>query len=235
MCANGPPSFVSRFCVCQLSQLGKKPPVLILADLPGYGHAVASSEDKAAWKAMTRDYLATRAATVLTKCCVLVDCTRGLCGGDRSLLRFLQQHSVPWQVVLTKCDLLPPLRVAQSLVAVEQDLRAAHLLPDDVGRADADGAGARLLSSGAAVVPVSAATGAGVQRLWLHLRECARAATPPPRTATDGGSVGDGDGDDGDGDVGDDDASNPHAVREHVNAPFLRKADFLRQLNAYRT
>lgn len=188
---------------------------------------------------MTRDYLVTRAATVLTKCCVLVDCTRGLCGGDRSLLRFLQQQAVPWQVVLTKCDLLPPLRVAQSLVVVEQDLRAAHLLPADADDA-ATATGARLLSSGAAVVPVSAATGAGVQRLWLHLRDCARTATRPPRpprstTTTNG--IGEAWDAEVNGEVdgeADGDASNPHAVREHVNASLLRKADFLRQLNAYR-
>jgi GTP-binding protein EngB required for normal cell division len=40
--------------------LGRKPPLLTLADLPGYGHAVASASLKKAWKLMTRDYLETR-------------------------------------------------------------------------------------------------------------------------------------------------------------------------------
>jgi GTP-binding protein EngB required for normal cell division len=38
-------------------QLGKKPPVLTLVDMPGYGHAVASDAQKRAWGNMTRDYL----------------------------------------------------------------------------------------------------------------------------------------------------------------------------------
>ena len=40
--------------------MGKKPPVFTVADLPGYGHAVASDEDKKIWKTMIRDYLGSR-------------------------------------------------------------------------------------------------------------------------------------------------------------------------------
>jgi hypothetical protein len=41
-------------------QLGKRPPVFTISDLPGYGHAVASTDEKRAWKVMIRDYLGTR-------------------------------------------------------------------------------------------------------------------------------------------------------------------------------
>jgi len=65
--------------------------VLIFADLPGYGHAVATAEDMKSWKLMTRDYLGNR--LVLSRCCVLVDCTRGICQHDISLVRYLTKVS----------------------------------------------------------------------------------------------------------------------------------------------
>ena len=77
-------------------QLGKKPPVLVLADMPGYGHAVASALDKKAWRLMVKDYL--RRRPVLARCCLLVDCTRGLCDDDRHFLLFLHKLRVDWQV-----------------------------------------------------------------------------------------------------------------------------------------
>lgn len=41
-------------------QLGKRPPLLTLADLPGYGHAVASVQQKRRWREMTHGYLRER-------------------------------------------------------------------------------------------------------------------------------------------------------------------------------
>jgi GTP-binding protein len=72
-------------------QLGKRPPVLVLADLPGYGHAIADAAAKREWQNMTRDYLGNR--IVLSRCCVLVDCSRGLCRLDHSILSFLTKVS----------------------------------------------------------------------------------------------------------------------------------------------
>ena len=40
--------------------LGKKPPITILSDLPGYGHAVASSYEMKQWRIMSKSYLSTR-------------------------------------------------------------------------------------------------------------------------------------------------------------------------------
>ena len=46
--------------VHHLCQLGKKPPLFTISDLPGYGHAVATNDEKRFWKTMIRDYLGTR-------------------------------------------------------------------------------------------------------------------------------------------------------------------------------
>ena len=56
-------------------QMGKRPPVLTLVDLPGYGHAVADHRTVAAWGSACDDFLTRRVE--LARTCVLVDATRG--------------------------------------------------------------------------------------------------------------------------------------------------------------
>ena len=146
-------------------QLGKKPPVLNLADFPGYGHAVASSQEIKRWKLMTRDYIQTR--IVLALCCIMVDCTRGLCGLDKRLVKFLHGEQVPWQVILTKGDLLSPYELAQAIEIVQRDL-------SEVVGSRSKPEGLELLPP---IIPVSANTGAGVKQLWENLRNIAYRST----------------------------------------------------------
>ena len=133
-------------------QLGKRPPVMTLVDLPGYGHAVASEQHKQQWQRMIRDYLG-GGRLVLSRCYVLVDCTRGLCNEDRSLMRFLTKSGVSWRVILTKADLLPCDMLARSLVTIKTDLR-------------------EVIDTEVVVLPVSSSTGAGIRRLWKKLIAC---------------------------------------------------------------
>lgn len=127
---------------------------------------------------MTRDYLSTR--IVLSRCCVLVDCSRGLCKDDKSLLAFLIKASVPWQLILTKTDILSIRDLARSIAIVEKDLAS---LVDVSGRR----LWTRDESEGVALVlPVSSSSGAGVAALWRELLACADATSrtleplPPP-------------------------------------------------------
>ncbi|KAJ1437431.1 P-loop containing nucleoside triphosphate hydrolase protein [Ochromonadaceae sp. CCMP2298] len=101
-------------------QLGKRPPVLNLVDLPGYGHAVASASQRRSWTEMIKDYL--RGRKIISRCLVLVDCTRGLCRQDKTLISYLRNLGIPWSVVLTKGDLLPPRQLAQCVGLVKMDL-----------------------------------------------------------------------------------------------------------------
>lgn len=173
-------------------QLGKKPPILIMADLPGYGHSVSTALIRAQWKTMIRDYLSTR--IVLSRCCVLVDCTRGLCDGDYSILKFLQQNGVPWQIVLTKCDLLTTIELAKCVTIINDDLKnvTKRLNPDDNSEDEND-----LLSN--RIMLVSASTGAGIHQLWLDLKKCAHSTSISPSPTLE------------------------HVVREHENSEKLRR------------
>lgn len=106
-------------------KLGRKPPVFTLVDLPGYGHAVASEREKAAWLLSMRRYLTER--TILARCCVLVDSTRGLCDEDIDFMQFLSAEALPYQVVLTKGDLLTTEHLATCVDAVQSDLHTLDL------------------------------------------------------------------------------------------------------------
>ena len=179
-------------------QLGKKPPVFTLADLPGYGHAVARPQEIKQWKLMTRDYLKNR--KVLGLCCIMVDCTRGLCSLDKSLVRFLHAVGLPWQIVLTKADLISTYELAQTLQVVETDLTYV------IGRAGRPAPKRALLP----VLPVSASTGAGVKHLYQSLEK--RSIS---HTVKEGGAPND---------------LPSHAVREHRDAFLVRRRQAIDRL-----
>eukprot|EP00953_Heterococcus_sp_UTEX-ZZ885_P016510 9282-Heterococcus_DN1.PRE.1 len=77
-------------------QIGRKPPVLTLADLPGYGHAVANRAMQKEWRRMIKDYLS-GARQQLCRCCVLIDATRGLAQEDLELMAHLERRSIEHQ------------------------------------------------------------------------------------------------------------------------------------------
>jgi len=146
-------------------QLGKKPPVLTLADLPGYGHAVASVQQKRRWRDMTNDYFVSR--RVLSLCCVLVDCVRGLCKEDQDLLRSLRAKRVPVKVILTKGDLLDEGDLARSHAVVVKDMQEMGLFEEGGREGGREGGKEDVLM-------VSASTGAGVSAVWKALVGCTR-------------------------------------------------------------
>jgi len=129
-------------------QLGKKPPLFTLVDMPGYGHAVASINVKRRWMEMIRDYIDNR--KILHRCYVLVDCTRGLCSEDCWILEYLQKRHVDNQIILTKADLLSSQQLSQSVQMVME----------------------QMLENSIPSVPITAVCarhGAGVHDLWKSL------------------------------------------------------------------
>ena len=206
-------------------QLGRVPPKLTVVDLPGYGFAVATMEQKRHWKMMTSDYLQSR--DILSCCCVLVDCTRGICNEDKILLRRIKKLNIDWRIILTKCDILSTDMLLNSILVVLEDLHEMGMFvrgndskdkkrrgSDNCSQEKTDDSentkllnGVKVQDMFSKVIPVSSATGAGIQHLWEELNKCAMKSSKPVLSA--------------DGQV------NPRAVREHVRASFLRKKEFL--------
>lgn len=164
-------------------RVGKRPPLLTLVDFPGYGHAVATANDRRAWTEMIRDYIVNR--QILSTCCVLVDCTRGLCEQDKNFLWMLMKQKIPYLIILTKADLLSVDELAVSLCLVANDLKLLATEYDiaNPNRVSTGGGNAitgvgptTMAGCAQSVVPVSASTGAGVQALWRAVKGLAAAA-----------------------------------------------------------
>ena len=90
---------------------------------PGYGYAKASLKRVEQWNLLMGLYLRKRHKQgILKRVLVLIDIRRRIGPLDEKFMQFLEMEQIPYQVVLTKCDLLAPL----SFAAAHEDVRA-HL------------------------------------------------------------------------------------------------------------
>lgn len=118
---------------------------LYLVDLPGYGFAKRTFEDKQQWSALTDGYFTSnknidRLALVLQ----LVDSRIGPTKDDEMMLDFLRESQIPFVIVATKTDKLNATERKKNLEAI-----AKHPL-----------------AAGVKVIPFSALKGEGKEELW---------------------------------------------------------------------
>lgn len=73
-----------------------------LVDLPGYGYAKVSKQQRAAWERRMRRYLVARDPLVMTL--LLIDGEIGPTALDRDMLSWLRERDVPVTIVATKHD-----------------------------------------------------------------------------------------------------------------------------------
>jgi len=93
---------------------------LMLADLPGYGYARAAKSEIKGWTQLIHAYLKGRAG--LRRLCLLVDGRHGLKAVDTELMAELDTAAVPYRVVLTKCDKVKTIELAERVAAIEKAL-----------------------------------------------------------------------------------------------------------------
>ena len=88
----------------------------VLVDLPGYGYARISKEQKAEWKPLIEAYL--RRTTQLRGIVLLLDIRREPSDDDRAMLDFLAELEVPTIVALTKTDKLSKLAARERVAEI---------------------------------------------------------------------------------------------------------------------
>jgi GTP-binding protein len=113
----------------------------VLVDLPGYGFAVGSEEERRAWGPLVETYL--RERETLRGMVVIVDVRRGLEADDAELLEYLAALPLPAVLVATKLDKLGRGAARSALDAL-----------------------ARRVGGGVPVIGFSARTGEGRDALW---------------------------------------------------------------------
>ncbi len=80
---------------------------MYLVDLPGYGYASVSREERASWRPLVEAYLG-GAREQLRAAVLLVDPRRGPGPEELDLIAWLAAEGLEARVVLTKCDKLKP-------------------------------------------------------------------------------------------------------------------------------
>jgi len=75
---------------------------LMLADLPGYGHAKAPQGEQDKWNELIHCYLRSRPQLLCV--CLLIDGRHGALANDLSMMQFLDRAGIGYQIVLTKID-----------------------------------------------------------------------------------------------------------------------------------
>jgi GTP-binding protein len=93
--------------------------VLHFTDLPGYGYAQRSKQERKAWGPMIEGYLRGRAGIVLA--IVIIDVRRGLDEEDEMLLEFLDSLEHRALIVATKLDKLPKSQRKPALLELARE------------------------------------------------------------------------------------------------------------------
>ena len=135
---------INFFALHEGAGLKMKPkPVLIFADLPGYGYAKISKSVSEEWPKFIEPYLANRETLAL--CICLVDTNIPPQANDTQLITYLKQSQRPYLVVGTKSDRMSGNVLTKSIAA----LKRAHEVDE--------------------ILPISAKTDAGIKALWAKL------------------------------------------------------------------
>lgn len=101
---------------------------LHFVDLPGYGYARVSLEERARWKGLIESYLFSRRALALSF--LLLDARRGWMDMDLELKSWLEFHNRRYQVVVTKIDKLKSNNQRKAgLDAIRKQFPDQQLLP----------------------------------------------------------------------------------------------------------
>ena len=92
----------------------------ILADLPGYGFAKVSKEEKKKWGALLESFLATQKICLLLS---LVDIRHEPTSDDKMMINYLYHYAVPFALVATKADKLAKTKVKPRVKEIATSLK----------------------------------------------------------------------------------------------------------------
>lgn len=88
----------------------------ILADLPGYGFARVSKEEKIKWARLLDDFFADKDR--VSRVFALCDIRHNPTADDMQMIEFLYYHAIPFTVIATKADKLSKAQQKKSLINI---------------------------------------------------------------------------------------------------------------------
>ena len=107
-----------------------------LADLPGYGYALASKSDREDWGALMEGYL--QYSPNLRHTLLLVDSRHLPTRQDEEMTEYLYYYRMPFTVIATKCDKLKKSALSRNISDIASALKIGR---DNIIAVDASGTG----------------------------------------------------------------------------------------------
>lgn len=107
-----------------------------LADLPGYGYALASKSDREDWGALMEGYL--QYSPNLRHTLLLVDSRHLPTCQDEEMTEYLYYYRMPFTVIATKCDKLKKSALSRNISDIASALKIGR---DNIIAVDASGTG----------------------------------------------------------------------------------------------
>lgn len=92
----------------------------VLADLPGYGFAKVSKEEKQKWAKLLETFLATEPIKLLLS---LVDIRHDPTEDDKMMINYLYHYRLPFVIIATKADKLSKTKIKPQLMKIAAELR----------------------------------------------------------------------------------------------------------------
>ena len=92
----------------------------VLADLPGYGFAKVSKEEKKKWGALLETFLSTQNIRLLLS---LVDIRHDPTADDKMMVNYLYHYAVPFVLVATKADKLGKTKIKPRVQEIATELK----------------------------------------------------------------------------------------------------------------
>ncbi len=154
----GKSSLINMLCGARLARTSKDPGhtrlinyfslndgECMLVDLPGYGYARVSKEEKARWGVMIEEYL--KSGSNLRGVFLLLDIRHEPSAEDIVMINYLHATATPFAILATKADKLSRAQINNAKLALAKNL---HVGSEDI-------------------LPVSALTGLGKERIFERI------------------------------------------------------------------
>ena len=91
-----------------------------MVDLPGYGYAKVSHDEKLRWSELMESYF--KSGRKIKLVVQLTDMRHSVTPQDIDMMRFLKANKYPFIVVMTKCDKLNKTEYARRMQEIKQEL-----------------------------------------------------------------------------------------------------------------
>lgn len=92
----------------------------VLADLPGYGFAKVSKQEKIKWADLLEAFLREQKIDLMIS---LVDIRHNPTEDDKTMVNYLYHYRIPFVLVATKADKIGKTKIAPSLNLIARDLK----------------------------------------------------------------------------------------------------------------